>query len=135
MVTDCRSELYALNAALPAAGPRGAEMVVISPQLPILLADLKTKLKLDFDILHDAGNRAAETFGSGMQLPPDLIEVYKKIGVDPAPNPARRRTPKHSPVTSPSLPCLILVSTVCRPAIVLSATITPHERDWRSRGG
>ena len=71
-----------MNAVLPAIRSRGADLVVISPQLPAFLADLKTKLKLDFDILHDADNRVAETFGIGMQLPPDLIEVYKKIGVD-----------------------------------------------------
>jgi peroxiredoxin len=71
-----------LNAVLPAIRSHGAGLVVISPQLPVFLADLKTKLKLDFNILHDADNRVAETFGIGMQLPPDLIEVYKKIGVD-----------------------------------------------------
>ena len=71
-----------MNAVLPAIRSHGADLVVISPQLPAFLADLKTKLKLDFDILHDADNRVAETFGIGMQLPPDLIEVYKKIGVD-----------------------------------------------------
>ena len=57
-------------------------MVVISPQLPVYLADLKAKLKLDFDILHDAGNRVAGSFGIAMQLLDELIEVYKKIGVD-----------------------------------------------------
>ena len=57
-------------------------MVVISPQLPVYLADLKAKLKLDFDILHDACNRVAGSFGIAMQLPGELIEVYKKIGVD-----------------------------------------------------
>lgn len=71
-----------MNAVLPAIRSLGAGMVVISPQLPVFLADLKEKLKLDFDILHDAGNRVAETFGVMMQLPDDLIAVYKKIGVD-----------------------------------------------------
>ncbi len=57
-------------------------MVVISPQLPVFLADLRTKLKLNFDILHDAGSAVAEAFGIAMSLPDELIEVYQKIGVD-----------------------------------------------------
>lgn len=71
-----------MNAVLPPIRSLGAELVVISPQLPGYLVDLKAKLKLDFDILHDAGNRVAESFGIALQLPDELIEVYKKIGVD-----------------------------------------------------
>ncbi len=55
---------------------------MVSPQLPSFLLDLKTKLKLGFDILHDGGNRVAEAFGIAMRLPDDLIEVYRRIGVD-----------------------------------------------------
>jgi hypothetical protein len=35
-----------------------ANLVVISPQLPLFLKDLKTKQNLDFDMLHDSGNRS-----------------------------------------------------------------------------
>jgi peroxiredoxin len=71
-----------LNAVLSDVHALGADMVVVSPQLPVFLTDLKTKLKLGFDILHDEGNRVAEMFGIAMQLPDELIEVYKKLGVD-----------------------------------------------------
>jgi peroxiredoxin len=71
-----------LNAVLPTIHSLGAELVVISPQLPVYLADLKTKLKLNFDILHDAGNAVAEAFGIAMRLPDELIEVYQKLGLD-----------------------------------------------------
>ena len=57
-------------------------MVVISPQLPTYLRDLRNKLTLDFPILHDAGNQVAEAFGIAMHLPDELIAVYKSIGVD-----------------------------------------------------
>ena len=71
-----------MNAVLPSIRALGAELIVVSPQLPVFLADLKAKLKLDFDILHDAGTGVAESFGVAMPLPDELIEVYKKIGVD-----------------------------------------------------
>ena len=57
-------------------------MVVISPQLPEFLRDLKAKSNLAFDLLHDAGNKVAEAYGLAMALPDDLIAVYRKIGVD-----------------------------------------------------
>jgi len=71
-----------LNAVLPTIRSLGSGLVVISPQLPAFLKDLKAKQNLDFDILHDAGNQTAEVFGIMMRLPDELIEVYKKLGVD-----------------------------------------------------
>jgi peroxiredoxin len=71
-----------LNAVLPEARANGAAIVVISPQLPNFLSDLKQASKLGFDLLHDAGNKVAEAFGLAMSLPDDLIAVYRKIGVD-----------------------------------------------------
>lgn len=55
---------------------------MISPQLPVYLLDLKTKQKLGFDLLHDAGNAVAEAFGLAMRLPDDLINVYRTRGID-----------------------------------------------------
>jgi peroxiredoxin len=60
----------------------GADLVSISPQLPEFLRELKAQRKLRFPILYDAGNAVAERFGLAMQLPDDLIEVYKRLGVD-----------------------------------------------------
>jgi peroxiredoxin len=71
-----------LNAVLPTIRSLSSGLVVISPQLPAFLKDLKAKQNLDFDILHDAGNQTAEAFGIMMRLPDELIEVYKKLGVD-----------------------------------------------------
>ena len=67
---------------LPTIRSLGAELVVVSPQLPEFLADLKAKQKLDFPLLHDAGNAVAEAFGIAMRLPDELVEVYRTIGVD-----------------------------------------------------
>lgn len=38
--------------------------------------------KLGFEILRDEGNAVAKAFGLRHVLPPDLIEVYGKLGID-----------------------------------------------------
>ena len=55
---------------------------MICPQLPEYLADLTTKQKLDFPLLHDAGNAYAERLGIAMTLPDDLVAVYQSFGLD-----------------------------------------------------
>ena len=55
---------------------------MICPQLPEYLADLTTKQKLDFPLLHDAGNGYAERLGIAMTLPDDLVAVYRSFGLD-----------------------------------------------------
>jgi len=71
-----------LNAVLPELRAHGTSLIAISPQLPNFLQDLKQTSKLEYDILHDAGNAVAAKFGVAMRLPDDLIAVYRKIGVD-----------------------------------------------------
>lgn len=71
-----------MNAVRPSIRELGGEIVVISPQLPVYLLDLKTKQKLGFDLLYDAGNAVAEAFGLAMRLPDDLINVYRTRGID-----------------------------------------------------
>lgn len=71
-----------MNAVLSDIRALGAELVVICPQLPEFLADLKTKQKLDFPLLHDAGNAYAERLGIAMTVPDDLSAIYAKFGID-----------------------------------------------------
>ncbi len=71
-----------MNAVLPELRAHGTSLIAISPQLPNFLQDLKQTSKLEYDILHDAGNAVAAKFGVAMRLPDDLIAVYRKIGVD-----------------------------------------------------
>jgi peroxiredoxin len=56
--------------------------VVISPQLPAISQEMRVQMKLNFDLLFDAGNAVAEAYGIAMQLPPDLIAVYAARGID-----------------------------------------------------
>ena len=54
----------------------GAEIVVLSPELPNFSADLARHHKLAFPILNDHGLAIAKAFGLVFTLPDDLKEVY-----------------------------------------------------------
>lgn len=56
--------------------------MVISPQLPAISLEMRAQMKLGFDLLFDAGNKVAESYGIAMQLPDDLIKVYANRGID-----------------------------------------------------
>ena len=71
-----------MNAVLADIRALGGELVVICPQLPSFLAELKAKQSLDFPLLHDAGNAYAARLGIAMTLPADLTAVYAKFGID-----------------------------------------------------
>lgn len=43
---------------------------------------MREKLKLNFDILFDRGNRVASQFGLTFSIPEDLKGVYQKFGLD-----------------------------------------------------
>lgn len=71
-----------MNAVLPAIREMGADLVVISPQLPEHLAALKAKQSLDFPLLHDFGSAYAGALGIAMTLPDDLTAVYGGFKLD-----------------------------------------------------
>lgn len=55
---------------------------MISPQLPAISHEMRAQMKLGFDLLFDANNKVAESYGIAMQLPDDLIKVYTGFGID-----------------------------------------------------
>jgi peroxiredoxin len=55
---------------------------VLAPQLPAFTAKGVHAQKLTFPILTDHANKVGEAYGLAFRLPDDLIEVYKKLGVD-----------------------------------------------------
>ena len=55
---------------------------MLSPQLPEFTQKGAQAQKLTFPILVDHGNKVGEAYGLAFHLPDDLIEVYKKLGVD-----------------------------------------------------
>lgn len=71
-----------MQAVLPQIESFGASLVVLSPQLQDFTLPGAEKQKLGFPILTDHDNKVGELYGLAFRLPDDLIEVYKKIGVD-----------------------------------------------------
>ena len=71
-----------MNAVLATIHELGAELVVICPQLPEYLGDMKAKQTLDFPLLHDFGNAYAAQLGIAMTVPDDLAAIYAKFGID-----------------------------------------------------
>ncbi len=60
----------------------GGSIVVLCPQLPEFTRKGAAAQKLGYPILSDLGNKVGEHYGLTFRLPDDLIEVYKKLGVD-----------------------------------------------------
>jgi peroxiredoxin len=57
----------------------GAEIVVLSPELPSFSAELVARHKLAFPILSDHGLAIAKAFGLAFTLPDDLKDVYLNV--------------------------------------------------------
>jgi peroxiredoxin len=57
----------------------GADIVVLSPELPRFSADLAAKHKLAFPILQDHGLKIAKSFGLVFTLPSDLKDLYLNV--------------------------------------------------------
>jgi peroxiredoxin len=57
----------------------GADLVVLSPELPNFSADLAAKKKLTFPILQDRGLTIAKAYGLVYTFPDDLKGVYLNV--------------------------------------------------------
>jgi peroxiredoxin len=68
----CNMQLRAYQAALPEMTALGARLVAISPQLPDGSLSTAETNELTFDVLSDAGNRVARSFGLVYALPEEL---------------------------------------------------------------
>jgi peroxiredoxin len=55
---------------------------VLSPQLQKYTRPGAKSQALGFPILTDPDNKVGEAYGLAFRLPDDLIEVYRKLGVD-----------------------------------------------------
>jgi peroxiredoxin len=74
--------LSALQQLLADIRSLGADLVAISPELPDSSHVTAEKNNLTFHVLSDVGNEVAKKFGLVFQLPPDLREMYKSLGID-----------------------------------------------------
>jgi peroxiredoxin len=79
--------LQALQQVLEEIQKMGASLVALSPELPTTAQVTVEKNGLTFRVLSDEGNRVARQFGLVFDLPEDLKEFYKALGIDlPASN-------------------------------------------------
>jgi peroxiredoxin len=57
----------------------GAELVVLSPELPNFSAEMAAKQRLKFPIVSDHALNIARSFGLAFALPDDLKDVYLNV--------------------------------------------------------
>ena len=67
---------------LPEIESLGGSLVVLCPQLPEFTRKGANAQKLTFPILTDHNNNIGEQYGVAFRLPDDLIQVYKRLGLD-----------------------------------------------------
>jgi peroxiredoxin len=78
----CNIEFKALQEILPDIAGKGANLVVIAPQLPEKSAELKSQNGFDYPILYDKGNEVARKFGIVFALPEPLRPIHEAFGMD-----------------------------------------------------
>ncbi len=78
----CNLELRAWQQHLPTLTHLGAQLVAVSPQTPDNSLSTAEKNELAFPVLSDSDLQAATAFGVAFELPPELIELYSRVGND-----------------------------------------------------
>jgi peroxiredoxin len=73
-------ELEALQGVESDVRAKGAQLVVITPELERYTRALHRKLNLTFDILTDLHLKTAERFGLVFELPDYLRDLYRSFG-------------------------------------------------------
>ncbi|HEU5293906.1 MAG TPA: peroxiredoxin-like family protein [Burkholderiaceae bacterium] len=78
----CSLQLRAWQRQLDALRRFGASLVAISPQTPDHSMTTAQKNALAFTVLSDSALEAAEAFKIAFTLPPELIDLYGRLGND-----------------------------------------------------
>ena len=78
----CNLEFKALSDVLPKINQLGAKLIGISPELPDNSMSTKEKHQLPFDVLSDVGNKVAREYGIVMDVPPSMVPLYIKWGLN-----------------------------------------------------
>ncbi|MGH7263718.1 MAG: redoxin domain-containing protein [Candidatus Rokuibacteriota bacterium] len=76
------AELEALTNALPEITAAGASLAVVSPQIQRTPREPEDQTPLPMEHLHDRGNAVAKRYGLAFELPEDLCNVYRGLGLD-----------------------------------------------------
>ncbi len=78
----CNAELAAYHLALPEIAARGARLVAISPEVPDASLTPEEIDRLGFEVLSDAGNRVARSFGLVYALDEESRALLGEHGID-----------------------------------------------------
>jgi peroxiredoxin len=78
----CNLELRAWQEQLHAMKAAGISLVAISPQTPDNSLSTLEKNALQFEVLSDSSLEAARAFGVLFDMPPELVDLYRKAGHD-----------------------------------------------------
>lgn len=78
----CNLELRAWQRQLPELKRLGAQLVAVSPQTPDNSLSTAEKNELAFPVLSDSALQAATGFGVAFEMPPELVELYSRVGND-----------------------------------------------------
>lgn len=78
----CNLELRAWSEQLPSLSHMGSQLVAVSPQTPDNSLSTTQKNELAYPVLSDSELQASEAFGVAFELPPQLIELYGRVGND-----------------------------------------------------
>lgn len=78
----CNLELRAWQQQLSELRRLGAQLVAVSPQTPDNSLSTAEKNELAFPVLSDSALEAATAFGVAFEMPPELIELYSRVGND-----------------------------------------------------
>ena len=78
----CNLELRAWQQHLVALQQLGGQLVAVSPQTPDNSLSTAEKNELAFPVLSDSALAAATAFGVAFEMPPELIELYSRVGHD-----------------------------------------------------
>ena len=78
----CNMHLHVLQKSLPEFERYGAQLVTITPQLPDKSVEQLTEKGYPFEVLSDLDSKVMKDYKLYFELPADLVEVYKKHGLD-----------------------------------------------------
>jgi peroxiredoxin len=78
----CNLELRAWQQQLERLHAMGGQLVAISPQTPDNSLSTAEKNELKFPVLSDSALAASDAFGITFNLPPDLVDLYGRVGND-----------------------------------------------------
>lgn len=78
----CNMHLHALNESLPEFSRHGAQLVAITPQMPDKSAAQFKKDGFPFLVLSDLDSRVMQAYRLYYEMDPELVKVYKKLGLN-----------------------------------------------------